>query len=200
MLEFENKYKSLGYKTILGLDEAGRGPLAGPVVIAGVILNEGFYNEEINDSKKLTEKTRERLYPIIIENSKYQIEIISNEEIDKSNIYKVCQNAMIKIANILKPDFTLSDAMPLNNEIPHEAIIKGDSKSLSIASASILAKVTRDKIMKDYSLLYPLYNFKQNKGYGTKEHFQALNKYGPCPIHRLSFEPLKSLLKEIRFF
>ena len=164
-LKYENEARAAGYSRILGVDEAGRGPMAGPLVVGGVIFPEDFYDERINDSKKLTEKKREALYDIIIENAlAYQIEVLSVEEVDTLNVYEASRTGMKRIVESLEPDFTLSDAMPLG-DIPHLSIIKGDAKSISIGAASILAKVTRDRIMKEYGKQYPEYGFEKHKGY-----------------------------------
>ena len=186
-LKYENEARTAGYSRILGVDEAGRGPMAGPLVVGGVIFPEDFYDERINDSKKLTEKKREALYDLIIENAlAYQIEVLSVEEVDTLNVYEASRTGMKRIVESLEPDFTLSDAMPLG-DIPHLSIIKGDAKSLSIGAASILAKVTRDRIMKEYGKQYPEYGFEKHKGYGTAAHYAAIRAHGPCPIHRPSF-------------
>lgn len=172
-----------------GIDEAGRGPLAGPVVIAGVVFPIGYENSEIYDSKALTAKKRDELFDIIQHDALHvYIEIIDNQEIDKSNIYAVTQKAMDKIANKSNV-FVLTDAMPLLTYHHYDHIIKGDQHSISVAGASIIAKVTRDRIMDEYDKLYPQYEFSKNKGYGTKKHMEAIAQYGVCPIHRLSFKP-----------
>lgn len=195
-LKYENEARAAGYSRILGVDEAGRGPMAGPLVVGGVIFPEDFYDERINDSKKLTEKKREALYDIIIENAlAYQIEVLSVEEVDTLNVYEASRTGMKRIVESLEPDFTLSDAMPLG-DIPHFSIIKGDAKSLSIGAASILAKVTRDRIMKEYGKQYPEYGFEKHKGYVTKAHKEALEKYGVTSIHRKSFAPVQKVLNE----
>ena len=195
-LKYENEARGAGYSRILGVDEAGRGPMAGPLVVGGVIFPEDFYDERINDSKKLTEKKREALYDLIIENAlAYQIEVLSVEEVDTLNVYEASRTGMKRIVESLEPDFTLSDAMPLG-DIPHLSIIKGDAKSLSIGAASILAKVTRDRIMKEYGKQYPEYGFEKHKGYVTKVHKEALEKYGVTPIHRKSFAPVQKVLNE----
>lgn len=197
-LEYEEEYYAKGYEYIIGLDEAGRGPMAGELVVAGVVFPKGFYDETINDSKQLTEKKREVLYDIIIENAlAYHIEVISVENVDKWNVYQASKKGMEKCVEVLRKDkmFALSDAMPLNN-IEHLAIIKGDALSMSIAGASILAKVTRDRLMKEHALIYPEYGFDKHKGYVTKLHKEALEKYGPCPIHRRSFGPVKKRLEK----
>lgn len=195
-LKYENEARGAGYSRILGVDEAGRGPMAGPLVVGGVIFPEDFYDERINDSKKLTEKKREALYDFIIENAlAYQIEVLSVEEVDTLNVYEASRTGMKRIVESLEPDFTLSDAMPLG-DIPHLSIIKGDAKSLSIGAASILAKVTRDRIMKEYGKQYPEYGFEKHKGYVTKAHKETLEKYGVTPIHRKSFAPVQKVLNE----
>lgn len=196
--EYENKYYQLGYEYIIGLDEAGRGPMAGELVVAGVIFPKGFYDEKINDSKQLSEKKREALYDLIIENAlAYDIEIISVEDVDNLNVYQASKQGMEKCIENLKREkmFALSDAMPLNYT-NHEAIIKGDAKSISIGAASILAKVTRDRLMKEYAKIYPEYGFDKHKGYVTKMHKEAIEKYGICPIHRKSFAPVQKVLNK----
>ena len=195
-LKYENEARTAGYSRILGVDEAGRGPMAGPLVVGGVIFPEDFYDERINDSKKLTEKKREELYDLIIENAlAYQIEVLSVEEVDTLNVYEASRTGMKRIVASLEPDFTLSDAMPLG-DIPHLSIIKGDAKSISIGAASILAKVTRDRMMKEYGKQYPGYGFEKHKGYVTKAHKEALEKYGVTSIHRRSFAPVQKVLNE----
>ena len=199
-LQYENEAYQKGYHYIIGLDEAGRGPMAGPLVVGGVIFPKGFYDERINDSKKLTEKKREALYDFIIEKAlAYDIEVISVEEVDKLNVYEASRTGMRRIIERIgvKPDFALTDAMPLGDyAIDHLSIIKGDAKSMSIGGASILAKVTRDRIMKDYAKIYPEYGFEKHKGYVTKAHKEALAKYGICPIHRRSFKPVQDVLHQ----
>lgn len=195
-LKYENEARTAGYSRILGVDEAGRGPMAGPLVVGGVIFPEDFYDDRINDSKKLTEKKREELYDLIIENAlAYQIEVLSVEEVDTLNVYEASRTGMKRIIASLEPDFTLSDAMPLG-DIPHLSIIKGDAKSISIGAASILAKVTRDRMMKEYGKQYPEYGFEKHKGYVTKAHKEVLEKYGVTPIHRRSFAPVQKVLNE----
>ena len=198
-LAYENEAYQNGKKVIIGLDEAGRGPMAWPLVVAGVIFPQGYYCEDINDSKKLTEKKREALYDLIIENAlAYQIEIIDVQEVDQLNVYQASKTGMLRaIEHIsIKPDFALTDAMPLGNQINHLSIIKGDAKSLSIGAASILAKVTRDRMMKEYDKEYPEYGFAKHKGYPTKQHKEALKTYGVTPIHRRSFQPVIDVLNE----
>lgn len=198
-LKYENEAYQLGYQTIIGLDEAGRGPMAGPLVVGAVIFEKGYYCEEINDSKQLSESKREQLYQKIIDDAlAYQIEILDVDEVDQLNVYQASRQGMLRaIQHIsIQPDFALSDAMPLGDMIPHQAIIKGDSLSISIAAASILAKVTRDHIMIEYDKQFPEYGFAKHKGYPTKFHKEALKKYGVTPIHRRSFQPVKEVMNE----
>ncbi|TCK98300.1 RNase HII [Natranaerovirga hydrolytica] len=179
------------YNHICGIDEAGRGPLAGPVISGAVILSQEEDILYLNDSKKLSEKKRNELYGIIKEKAvSYSVGIATVETIDTINILQATFESMKDAINKLsfKPDYLLIDAITLPNiDIRQQSIIKGDAKSVSIAAASILAKVTRDKMMAEYHTLYPEYNFLQNKGYGTSEHIEAIKKYGPCPIHRQTF-------------
>jgi ribonuclease HII len=199
MYLYENKLYQAGIKYIAGVDEAGRGPLAGPVVAAAVILKPGAILKYVNDSKQLSERQRDQALIEIKENAlSISIAIGSVEEIDLINIYRATREAMqtaIKKLSI-KPDFLLIDAMPMEIDIPAESIIKGDTLSVSIAAASIVAKTTRDAYMMEMDKLFPEYHFKNHKGYGTKEHLEALNMYGPTPIHRKSYEPIKSMLKK----
>ena len=195
--EIEKQAISKGYKYVCGVDEAGRGPLAGPVCAAAVILPENVEIEGLNDSKKLSEKKREALYDIIKEKAiSYSIAFGSLEEIEELNILEATYIAMNRAIDSLDvaSDYALIDGnrVPKNIKIPCETVIKGDAKSCSIAAASILAKVTRDRLLLEYDEKYPEYNFKKHKGYGTKEHTDLILKYGPCEIHRLSF--LKKLL------
>lgn len=186
--EFEVNYWEQG-KLVVGIDEAGRGPMAGPCVVSGVIFPKGYYDARINDSKQLSEKQRDELVSIVESNALWTFtEIIPVDIIDRDNIYRATQNAMKKIANESKADIVLTDAMPLDDiAIPVEAIVKGDARSLSIAAASILAKTVRDGLMKVYDLEFPEYGFAKHKGYGTKQHKEAILKFGRCPIHRKSF-------------
>ena len=198
MKEYERHFKKQGYKMIAGIDEAGRGPLAGPVCAAAVILPDDAVIEGINDSKKLSEKKREELYDKITDVAiAYNIEMVDEKIIDEINILQATYLAMKNAVSGLseKADFALIDGNRSEGmEIPYETIVKGDSKSISIAAASILAKVTRDRYITEISDKYPEYNFKKHKGYGTKEHTDAILKYGPCEIHRRTF--LKKLLGE----
>ena len=196
MKEFENELYNNEINFIAGIDEVGRGPLVGPVVTAAVILPKDFYDERINDSKKLTEKKRELLYDVIMENAlSVGIGISSPEVIDEINILNATKKAMIEAINNLsiKPEHLLIDAVKLDIDIPQTSIIKGDATSQSIASASIIAKVTRDRMMVELDKKYPMYDFKHNKGYGTKKHIEALYKYGPLKEHRKSFAPVSEL-------
>lgn len=192
-LEYEYSKLKEGYKFIAGCDEAGRGPLAGPVVCASVIMpiNEKDIIEGVDDSKKLTEKKRQELYDKIVDKAiSYKISIISEKVIDEINILNATKKGMEEAINSLnqKPDFALVDAVKgLNLICDYLPIIKGDALSYSIGCASILAKVSRDKIMEDYSKTYTNYGFEKHKGYGTKVHIEALRKYGKCEIHRESF-------------
>lgn len=198
---FYNYEKALaldGYKAICGVDEAGRGPLAGPVVAAACILPIDCEIEGLNDSKKLTEKKREQLFEEIKEKAiAYSIASASNEEIDEFNILNATMLAMVRAIETLpkKADYALVDGNCIRNfPIPGMTIVKGDAKSPSIAAASILAKVTRDRLCMEMDEKYPEYNFKKHKGYPTKEHRELVIKYGPCPIHRKTF--LKFMNKE----
>ena len=200
MYEYEESLNKQGYKFIGGCDEAGRGPLVGPVVCACVVFPIGYKNDLINDSKKLTEKKRENLYDIIIKDSlSYGIAIISAKEIDEINILEASRKGMIeayKEANKkINIDYLLTDAMKISTlNIPVLDIIKGDAKSVSIAAASILAKVTRDRILYDLDKKYPEYDFKSHKGYPTKKHLELLEKYGVFDEYRKSYKPVKNLI------
>ena len=191
MKNFDNKYSLNGKKVLAGTDEAGRGPLAGPVVAAAVILPKDFYDERINDSKKLSAKLREELFKVICKNAlAYSYTSISHTKIDKINILKASLLAMKSSVEKLKiqPDIILVDGnRSFNYDAEVITIVKGDSKSLSIASASIIAKVVRDRIMMRLSKKYPNYGWNTNKGYPTAEHIEAILKYGTCAIHRKTF-------------
>ena len=187
---YEHEYWNLN-KYVLGIDEAGRGPLAGPLVVAGVVFEIGYENPAIYDSKSLSEKKREELFDIIQEDAlDFEIKIVTEEEIDKYNIYRADQRAMTEIANDLACDFVITDAMPLAIDKEMVSLVKGDQKSISVAAGSILAKVTRDRIMKYYDEIYPVYGFAKNKGYPTKQHLEAIEAYGITSIHRKSFGPV----------
>ncbi len=196
--EYEREARAKGFKSVCGIDEAGRGPLAGPVFAAAVILPDGIEIEGLNDSKKLTEKKREALFDVIIEKAVcYSVAFADHREIDEINILNATFLAMKRAAEGLSvpADFALVDGnrQPKDFSIPCQTIVKGDGISASIAAASILAKVSRDRMMIKADEIYPEYMFAKHKGYGTALHCELLNKYGPCPIHRLTF--LKKVLK-----
>lgn len=191
----ENLYNE-GYKFICGIDEAGRGPLAGPVVVGAAVMPRDSKLEWVNDSKKVTEKRREILYDRITEEAlAWGVGIISEKEIDELNILNATKKGLhLALGEVIeklkqKPDIVIVDALREIDtfEIPYQSIIKGDATCYSISCASILAKVTRDRIMREWNEVYPMYDFEKNKGYGTAEHIKALKKYGPCPIHRRTF-------------
>lgn len=194
LYEYEEALYDQGNQLICGVDEAGRGPLAGPVVVAACILPPFLRIEGINDSKQLTAKKREELFKIIVKNAvAYQIVFVSEADVDLLNIYQATKKGMLEAIRGLEvtPDHVLIDAMPLGElKIPHTSIIHGDARCASVAAASILAKVTRDEFMEKMDVKYPNYGFKKNKGYGTKAHMEALEKYGPCPIHRKTYSPV----------
>ena len=197
MLNYEQKYYQSGYKFIVGTDEAGRGPLAGPLVAAAVILAPTWQSELINDSKKLSRKKRELLFSLIYEQAlAVSISIIPPVEVDELNVYRASQKAMEEaIAKINHTyDLIISDAMPLPHmEKPVEALIKADAQVLCVAAASIIAKVTRDRIMDELAEQYPQYDFLHNKGYGTPKHLMALHTYGPVRgLHRFSYQPVRN--------
>ena len=199
MLEYENNLYNEGVTLIAGVDEVGRGPLIGPVVACACILPVNFYHKDIKDSKKLSEKKRKEMYKIIKENAiSIGLGIVSEKVIDEVNIYEATKIAMkeaIKNLNIT-PEHVLIDAMKLELNIPSTSIIKGDAKSESIAAASIIAKVTRDHMLDEMDKEYPMYDLKNNKGYGTKKHLEALQTYGPCKYHRVSYSPVRNALNE----
>lgn len=199
MLEYENNLYKEGVTLIAGVDEVGRGPLIGPVVACACILPVNFYHKDIKDSKKLSEKKREEMYKVIKENAiSIGLGIVSEKVIDEINIYEATKIAMkeaIKNLNIT-PEHILIDAMKLELNIPSTSIIKGDAKSESIAAASIIAKVTRDHMLDEMDKEYPMYDLKNNKGYGTKKHLEALQTYGPCKYHRVSYSPVRNALNE----
>ena len=194
-MKTSNQYENLYWdknQYVIGIDEAGRGPLAGPVVVAGVIFPIGYDSKDIYDSKKLSLKKREELYKVILEDALYyNIQIVDEKDVDKYNIYQATKMANERIVLDSKCQVVLTDAMKLQLEnYTVYPIIKGDQKSCSIAAGSILAKVTRDHIMDEYDAIYPQYGFKKHKGYPTKAHLQALQQFGPCPIHRFSYGPV----------
>lgn len=199
IFEYENKCRDAGYNLVAGVDEAGRGPLAGAVYAAAVIFDEGVYIEGVNDSKKLTAKKRDELFDEIIAKAKaYSIFSVDEKTIDEINIlnatYLAFQGAISGLS--LKPDYVLIDGNRAKGiEIPHETVVKGDSKSFSIAAASILAKVARDRYIEEADKIYPEYGFAVHKGYGTKAHREAIAKYGPCPIHRMTFGGVREYVK-----
>ena len=185
---------------VMGLDEAGRGPLCGPLVVAGVIFDKDYQNDEIYDSKKLSEKKREVLFDVIKKDAKfYQIEIVSPATIEELNIYQATKKAMEKIAMAGECQYILSDAMPLDIDKDVVSLVKGDQKSISIAAASILAKVTRDHIMYELDRQYPQYELAKHKGYPTKRHLELLEQYGLQDFYRMSYGPCKKL-SELKLF
>ncbi|MEO5359208.1 MAG: ribonuclease HII [Nitrospirota bacterium] len=192
---FDNDYRKAGYKTIVGIDEAGRGPLAGPVVAAAVALNPAFEIDGIDDSKRLTAAKRKHLFYEILYNAlSIGVGIVDAHEIDRINILNATRLAMSEAVSDLSPDILLIDALKLPTVTCEQvSIIKGDTKSASIAAASIIAKVLRDSIMLTFHEKYPQYNFISHKGYGTREHVENINAYGPCDIHRKTFAPVSVL-------
>lgn len=193
LYQYERQAWRDGFEFVAGVDEAGRGTLAGPVVVAAVILPHELFLEYLNDSKQVTEKRREILFQEIREKALcYSVSVIDNEIIDKINILQATKLGMHRAIEQLKnpkPNKILIDAVKLNLSIPSLSLIKGDSLSASIAAASILAKVTRDHLMQEYDKKFPEYGFAKHKGYGTKEHLRAIEKFGACPLHRLTFKP-----------
>lgn len=189
-------------KLVLGIDEAGRGPLAGPLSVAGVIFPTGYENPEIYDSKACSEKKRDRLYEVIQEEALwFEIIEVSEADIDHYNILEADRRAMLSIAKEAPCDIVLTDAMKLPIEDKQVIdLIKGDQKSISIAAGSILAKVTRDRIMKKYDAMYPVYGFAKNKGYPTRQHLDAIARYGITPIHRRSFGPVRAVQQKLDLF
>jgi ribonuclease HII len=199
LYKYERELYKQGFKYIAGVDEVGRGPLVGPVVSACVVLPKDFMLEGLTDSKKLSEKKRDLFYDIIKENALgIGIGYIDEKEIDCINIYQASKKAMmLAISNInCSIDYILIDCMKLELNIPSTSIIKGDAKSISIAAASVIAKVTRDRMMYELDRKYPQYGFKDHKGYPTKKHLESLKKYGILNEHRLSYEPVKKILEE----
>ncbi len=201
LYEYEEELIKKGIKYIGGTDEAGRGPLIGPVVAACVVLPINYQNDSINDSKKLTEKKREELYDVIVKDAlSIGIGIVDAPLIDEINIYEASRLAMKKAyeeaKSNIKIEYLLTDAMPLDLEIPVTKIIKGDSKSITIAAASIIAKVTRDRMLIELDKKYPMYGFKSHKGYPTKKHIEAIHKYGLIDGYRKTYSPIKEIIKE----
>ena len=190
--KIEKELYEKGFENICGIDEAGRGPLAGPVVVAGVIMPKDSMIEGVNDSKKVSEKKREKLYDLIIDEAiSYSVAIVGQDIIDEINILNATKEGVTQVVEGLdvKPNLILVDALEHidTKGIPYEPIIKGDAKCYNIAAASIIAKVTRDRIMRQWDEVYPQYGFVNHKGYGTAKHIQAIREYGLCPIHRRSF-------------
>lgn len=199
LYEYENELYDKGIKYIGGVDEVGRGPLIGPVVASCVVLPKDFVLEGLTDSKKLSEKKRNLFYDYIINNCvAYAVGIVSPEEIDEINIYEASRKAMIiainKVREQINLEHVLIDAMPINLDIPTTSIIKGDAKSISIAAASVIAKVTRDSMMYELDKKYPMYGFASHKGYPTKKHIEAIHKYGLIDGYRKSYGPVKEVL------
>lgn len=198
---YEKELINQGLTLIAGVDEVGRGPLVGPVVTAAVILPVNYQLEGLTDSKKLSEKKRDKFYDIIMRDAiAVGIGMKDEKVIDEVNIYEATKLAMVEAIHHLsvKPEHVLIDAMPLELDIPTTSIIKGDAKSLSIAAASVIAKVTRDRMMYELDKKYPMYNYKKNKGYPTKEHVEAINKYGIIDGYRLTYGPVKDYLEKTK--
>lgn len=199
LYEYEQQFWNKGCEFVAGVDEAGRGPLAGPVSVAAVILPHNLYLPKINDSKKISAKVREELYDEIMAKAiAVKAVFVDAKTIDRVNIYQATINGMYESIFGLaqEPQAVLIDAVKLENlDMPSLSIIKGDAKSASIAAASIIAKVNRDRLMDQYDKEYPEYGFAHHKGYGTAEHIAALRQHGPCPIHRQSFEPIRSMVE-----
>ena len=194
LYEYENELYDKGINLIGGIDEVGRGPLIGPVVAACVILPKNYKLEGLTDSKKLSEKKRDKFYNILMKDAvSIGIGIVDEKEIDELNIYQATKKAMAQAVDNMKikPEHILVDAMPLELDIPTTSIIKGDAKSITIAAASVIAKVTRDRMMYELDKKYPMYDLKHNKGYPTKKHLEAIDKYGITKYHRLSYGPVK---------
>lgn len=201
LYENEKRLWDQGYQNIAGCDEAGRGPLFGPVVACSVILPHDFNLDGLNDSKKLTEKKREEYYPIIMKKAiSVGVSIVSAKEIDEINIYEASRQGMLRAIKSMKvkPDYIITDAMPLDKftKTPSEAIIKGDAKSITIAAASVVAKVTRDRLMYEEDKKHPEYLFAKHKGYPTKKHIELLNKYGIIDGYRHTYGPVKKYIEE----
>lgn len=200
LYKYENELYDKGLNFIGGVDEVGRGPLIGSVVAACVVLPRDFVLEGLTDSKKLSEKKRDEFYKIIWDKAiAIGIGIVDEKVIDEVNIYEATKIAMKKAISDtdIKPDHVLIDAMPLDIDVPTTSIIKGDAKSISIAAASVIAKVTRDRMMYELDKIYPMYGLASNKGYGTKKHIEAIKKYGITKYHRLSFKPVSEYKDKI---
>ena len=194
---YEKELFKQGFNNIAGTDEAGRGPLFGPVVAACVVLPKDFKLDVLTDSKKLSEKKRDMYYDYITKNSVWATGLVSPEEIDEINIYQASKKAMLeaieKVKKQIKVDYILTDAMPIDYEVPVMPIVKGDAKSITIAAASVIAKVTRDNMMYEMDKKYPEYGFKNHKGYPTKKHLEAINKYGLIKGYRLTYGPVAKI-------
>jgi len=200
-MEYETAFRKRGFQKIAGIDEAGRGPLAGPVVAAAVMLPEKFDHPVLNDSKKLTAKRREVIYGELTKDPavSWASAVVSVREIEKINILKASWLAMVQAVEKLspRPDIALVDGLEIKGfPLPQEPLVKGDGLSLSIAAASVIAKVERDRLMVEYGRQYPVYGFEKHKGYGTKQHLESLRNHGPCPIHRKTFQPVAQLILE----
>ena len=199
LLEYERELYEQNIKLIAGVDEVGRGPLCGPVVAAACILPENYYIEGLNDSKKLSEKKRDKLFDILLNDAvAYGIGIVEPKRIDEINILEASKEAMkIALSNLtVKPEHVLIDAVKLDLDVPSTPIIKGDAKSASIAAASIIAKVTRDRMMYDLDKEYPEYGFASHKGYPTKKHIEAVKEHGVLEFYRFTFSPISEIIKE----
>ena len=201
LYKYETDARADGFKLIAGVDEAGRGSLVGAVMVAAVILPENLYLERLDDSKKISAKVREELYDKITSAAiSWNVVSVDIDEIDEKNIYQATLEGMkLAVKGLdVQPDFVLTDAMKVDfGEIKARSIIHGDALSASIAAASIIAKVTRDQLADDWAKIYPQYGFEHNRGYGTKQHIAAIEKFGPCAIHRKSFNPVKSILNSV---
>ena len=199
LLEYERELYEQNIKLIAGVDEVGRGPLCGPVVAAACILPENYYIEGLNDSKKLSEKKRDKLFDVLLNDAvAYGIGIVEPKRIDEVNILEASKEAMkIALSNLtVKPEHVLIDAVKLDLDVPSTPIIKGDAKSASIAAASIIAKVTRDRMMYDLDKEYPEYGFASHKGYPTKKHIEAVKEHGVLEFYRFTFSPISEIIKE----
>jgi ribonuclease HII len=197
-LRHEREMMKRGYNCVAGVDEAGRGPLAGPVSVAAVILPDGFRHKRLTDSKQLNEEARDDIYAELTKNERvhWHVVLIEVEEIDRINILQATYLGMRRAVEGLlrQPEAVLIDGLPVPNfPLPQEALVKGDARSFSIAAASVIAKVTRDRFMRAAAALHPQYGFERHKGYGTPEHLAALRRHGPCPLHRRSFAPVTQL-------
>lgn len=197
--DFEKRLWAEGFQYIAGVDEAGRGPLVGPVVAGAVILPVNYDLEGLTDSKKLSEKKREKFYEILQKDAvAIGVGIVDAKTIDEINIYEASRLAMTKaLENLkMKPEYVLSDAMPLHLNVPNEPIVHGDALSISIAAGSVIAKVTRDHLMQELSKLHPQYEFEKHKGYPTKRHLEILEKYGPLENYRFTYKPVRALMEK----